>query len=278
MSPTCTTLILLLISHSFFFGKTPGDGPFHTRADAGARVSLIPISFQDGPDALPLWFDCRLVVEAGLGTGVRQRIPPHGVSRWGFALLFQVMKGRNGRGDDHGRLDRLEVRLVRMTSLTLWRGWHADSAHQAHRSGACRAADRPDDSFDHSGSTHEVRRSTFGSRNRLSGKVLPQGGCYQYHPGAATSPSMSVDGAGSVGVRKRQVLVADDGCRGLSRCPRCLTGPGTVGGCVRRSDSQVAIAAGRDDTLPMLTGIRVRFPVSRWSWLLPTDSGWRFGS
>jgi hypothetical protein len=28
-----------------------------------------------------------------------------------LALLFEVMKGRNGRGDDHGRLDRLEVSL-----------------------------------------------------------------------------------------------------------------------------------------------------------------------
>jgi hypothetical protein len=76
-------------------------------------VSLIPISFQDGLRRstvvvrLPFRSSKR-----NTGTGVRRR----GVhltrgDRLKLALLFEVMKGRNGRGDDHSRLDRLEVSL-----------------------------------------------------------------------------------------------------------------------------------------------------------------------
>jgi hypothetical protein len=65
-----------------------------------------------GSDALPLWFDSRFGRKRNTGTGVRRR----GVhltrgDRLKLALLFEVMKGRNGRGDDHSRLDRLEVSL-----------------------------------------------------------------------------------------------------------------------------------------------------------------------
>lgn len=40
--------------------------------------------------------------------------------------------------------------------------------------------------------------------------------------------------------------------------------------------SQVAVAAGRDDTLPMLTGIRLEISGKRLFWPPPTGFGWRF--
>ena len=66
------------------------------------------------PNALPLWFDCRFGCRNGLraqaSVGGEYRTS-HGAEPLELALLFEVMKGRNGRGDDHGRLDRLEVSL-----------------------------------------------------------------------------------------------------------------------------------------------------------------------
>lgn len=76
-------------------------------------MSLIPISFQDGVRRStvvvrqPFRSSRRIT-----GTGVRRRgvhLTRGGAAE--VALLFEVMKGRNGRGDDHSRLDRLEVSL-----------------------------------------------------------------------------------------------------------------------------------------------------------------------
>jgi hypothetical protein len=80
-------------------------------------MSLSSISFQDGVRRStvvvrqPFRSSKRI-----MGTGVRRRGLPHltrGWSRWSRACcsLFLVMKGRNKRGDDHSRLDRLEVSL-----------------------------------------------------------------------------------------------------------------------------------------------------------------------
>ena len=110
-------LILLLRSlHSFFFGKgTWGRAVPHPHVDARTpRVSLIPISFQDGAQRL---YGCGStavsVVEAGYGHRRPSAGTSHltGVEPLELALLFEVMKGRNGRGDDHSRPHRLEVSL-----------------------------------------------------------------------------------------------------------------------------------------------------------------------
>jgi hypothetical protein len=64
-------------------------------------------------DALRLWFDSRIGGRNGLRAqaSVGGDRASHGVEPLKLALLFEVMKGRNGRGDDHSRLDRLEVSL-----------------------------------------------------------------------------------------------------------------------------------------------------------------------
>jgi hypothetical protein len=110
-------LILLLKSlHSFLFrnrawgGTTPHPRP----GPEQTRLSLTPISFQDGVRRstvvvrLPFRSSERIT-----GTGVhrREHRTSQGEAAEKSALLFEVTKGRNERGDDHSRLDRLEVSL-----------------------------------------------------------------------------------------------------------------------------------------------------------------------
>ena len=61
-----------------------------------------------------------------------------------------------------------------------------------------------------------------------------------------------------VDLRQRQVLAADDGGRGLPDVACPARGDGCrFADLFAEAIGQVAVAAGRDDTLPMLTGIRV---------------------
>jgi hypothetical protein len=116
LSPTCTGLITVTeISTSFFFRKRRwGRAIPHPGLDPGKRrVSLILISFQDGLRRSTVVV--RLPFRSS-GTDYGHERPsagntaPHvGVDPLTLALLFGVMKGRNGRGDDHSRPDRLEV-------------------------------------------------------------------------------------------------------------------------------------------------------------------------
>jgi hypothetical protein len=91
-----------------------GDKPFHTPVPSreSAECRCFRLAFKMASDALRLWFDCRFGRRNGLparaSVGGQYRAS-RGVAPPTLALLFGVMKGRNGRGDDHSRPDRLEV-------------------------------------------------------------------------------------------------------------------------------------------------------------------------
>ena len=75
-----------------------------------------------------------------------------------------------------------------------------------------------------------------------------------------------VDGARVDDLLRQQPVHACRPCRSRTtrRCRRCRRSPGSVDGDVFAAGrAQVAVAAGRDDTLPMLTGIRLEIDGDR---------------